>query len=138
MNHSILSSLSEHERASFIDGIFDLVRAGNDQALTEMLDAGVPVDLRNAREDSPLIIAAYAQHPAIVALLLDRGAQPDLVNSMGQTAISCAVFRNDGDILRMLLSAGANPDRGHRTGAEIATQFGLADMAAILAEFAAE
>lgn len=111
-----------------IEGTFDLAREGRVGPLGEMLDAGVPVDVRNARSDTMLIVAAYAGQRDVVAELIRRGAALDEENRMGQTAISCAVFRNDAAILDLLLDAGANPDAGMRTGLQIAAQFGIADM----------
>lgn len=136
MSQNFLESLSPEARLEFIDGVFDLVRNGRAEPLQEMLDSGVPVDVRNAKGDSLLIIAAYSQQNSIVTDLIDRGADKDVVNAMGQTAISCAVFRNDAAILHALLLSGANPDAGARTGLEIAEQFGLAQMAQILKEHA--
>ena len=111
-----------------IDGTFELAREGRVAELAEMIDAGVPIDVRNARSDTMLIVAAYAKQAGAVAELIRRGAALDEENRMGQTAISCAVFRNDSEILELLLSAGANPDAGFRSGLQIAEQFGIADM----------
>jgi ankyrin repeat protein len=100
-----------------------------------MLDAGVPIDPRNARGDSLLIVATYAQQAETVAELLRRGADVDAVNGMGQTAVACAVFRKDPALLRRLLDAGADPDAGAHTAAQIADQFGMPEMKAVLQEY---
>lgn len=123
--------------AEVIDGTFDLARAGRVAELTEMINAGVPVDTRNARSDTMLIVAAYAQQRNAVASLIKLGATLDIENTMGQTAVSCAVFRNDEPLLRLLLDAGANPDVGFHTAAQIAEQFQLTRMSEVLAEHAA-
>lgn len=120
-----------------IEGTFDLAREGRTGPLGEMIDAGVPIDLRNPRGDSLLIVAAYAEHDETVAELLRRGADVDLVNANGQTAVACAVFRRNETILRLLLDAGADPDAGGSTAAAIADQFGLTGMRAVLEEYAA-
>ena len=91
-----------------IDGTFALAREGRVAELTEMVRAGVPVDTRNARSDTMLIVAAYAQQSEAVAALIELGADLNLENTMGQTAIACAVFRNNETILQMLLDAGGN------------------------------
>ncbi|WP_435299719.1 ankyrin repeat domain-containing protein [Timonella sp. A28] len=134
MSESFLLSLPAEERAKFIEGVFDFARAGHTQELAEMLDAGVPVDLTNARNDSLLIVATYAQQAEAVSLLLSRGAPTDHINNMGQTALSCAVFRNDEGVLRQLLSAGADPHAGAHSALAIAQQFGLSAMADILSQ----
>ncbi|MBV0895067.1 ankyrin repeat domain-containing protein [Microbacterium sp. NC79] len=120
-----------------VDGTFALAREGRVSELTEMVRAGVPVDTRNARSDTMLIVAAYAQQADAVAALIALGADLNIENTMGQTAISCAVFRNDAAILQMLLDAGADPDLGFRSALAIADQFQLTDMTALLVKHAA-
>src|SRR5690606_12489716 len=72
--------LSEEEQRAFIEGVLDLAREGRTAPLLEMIDAGVSVDLANARGDTPLILAAYREHPETVDALLRIGASTDLVN----------------------------------------------------------
>lgn len=115
-----------------IEGTFDLARQGRTGPLGEMLDAGVPIDVRNPRADTLLIVAAYAEQSETVADLIRRGADLDAANANGQTAVACAVFRRNEPLLRMLLDAGADQDAGGHTARQIADQFGLADMRTVL------
>lgn len=115
-----------------IEGTFDLARQGRTAQLGEMIDAGVPVDVRNPRQDTLLIVATYAEHADTVTDLIARGADLNAVNANGQTAISCAVFRRNEALLRMLLDAGADQDAGGHTAKQVADQFGLTDMRAVL------
>lgn len=123
--------------AEVIDGTFALAREGRTIELREMILAGVPVDTRNARSDTMLIVAAYAQQHDVVAELIRLGASLNVENTMGQTAVSCAVFRNDEPLLRTILDAGADPNVGFHSAAQIAEQFRLDRMSAVLAEYAA-
>jgi len=123
--------------AQIVDGVFDLARQGATGPLGEMIDAGVPIDSRNGRGDTLLIVAAYQQHADTVADLLRRGADTGVVNGMGQTAIACAVFRGNEQILRALLDAGANPDLGSPTGVQIADQFGMPRMREVIESYGA-
>ncbi len=120
-----------------VNGTFALAREGRVAELTEMVRAGVPVDTRNARSDTMLIVAAYAQQPEAVAALIELGADLNVENTMGQTAIACAVFRNDENILRMLLDAGGDPELGFHSALDIADQFQLTQMTAVLLKHAA-
>lgn len=122
--------------AAFVEGVLDLAREGRTGPLLEMIEAGVSINLTNARGDSPLILAAYREHPETVVALLHAGADSSLVNSMGQTALAAAVFRNSEPIVRSLLDAGADPSLGAHTAMQIAEQFGLVDMQRVLAEYA--
>lgn len=120
-----------------IEGTFDLARQGRTGPLGEMIDAGVPVDLRNPRQDTFLVVATYAEHSETVADLIARGADVDAVNMAGQTAMSCAVFRKNAELLRMLLDAGADQNAGGMPAVAIADQFQMPEMRAILDEYAA-
>ncbi|GAA3889235.1 ankyrin repeat domain-containing protein [Leifsonia kafniensis] len=121
--------------APVVEGVFDLARQGATGPLGEMIDAGVPIDIRNDRGDTVLIVAAYQQHVDTVAELLRRGADTGVVNAMGQTAIACAVFRGNEVILRALLDAGANPGLGAPTGVQIADQFGMPRMREVIESY---
>lgn len=134
MTESFLATLDNEQRAAFLDGLFNLARNGHVEELREMLESGVPLDILNARGDSLLIIATYAQQPEVVSMLLALNARTDQVNSMGQTAISCAVFRNDKEILEQLLTAGADPQLGAHSALAIAQQFQITEMIEILSK----
>lgn len=133
LSNTLSNTLSDE----VIEGVFELARRGETAPLGEMIDAGVGIDTANARGDSLLIVAAYAQHPETVRELLRRGADTTTVNGMGQTAISCAVFRDDEEVLVDLLDAGADPSLGNPDGIQIAEQFGLPRMLQLLEEHAA-
>ena len=120
------------EELEYIESVFELARAGETAQLARTVEAGVPVNLTNARGDSLLILAAYHQRADTVDALISLGADVDRVNDMGQTATSCAVFRNNPDIVLALLKAGADPDLGSHTALQIAQQFELAEMQRLL------
>jgi ankyrin repeat protein len=130
--------LHPEEQAAFIEGVLDLAREGRTGPLLEMIEAGVSVNVANARGDTPLILAAYREHPETVDALVRAGADTARVNNMGQTALIAAVFRKNEPIVRTLLDAGADPSLGAHTALEVAQQFGLTDMQRILAEHAAQ
>lgn len=119
-----------------IEGTFDLARQGRTGPLGEMIDAGVPIDVRNPRGDTVLIVATYAEQAHTVADLVRRGADLNALNASGQSAISCAVFRKNETLLRMLLDAGADPDAGPLSAVAITEQFALPEMRSILDEYA--
>ena len=124
--------LSPDERAMFVEGVLDLAREGRTAELLEMIEAGVSVNLSNARGDTPLILAAYREHLGTVEALLAVGADTDMVNSMGQTALAAAIFRNNAPIVTALLDAGADTSSGTNPAMAIAQQFGLTQMQQLL------
>ena len=122
----------DDETIAFAHRMFDLARAGATEELAANVDAGLPVNLTNAKGDTLLILAAYHAHPDTVAALLARGADPARVNDRGQTALAAAVFRRQEAAVRALLHAGADPDHGGPSAVETARFFELPDMLALL------
>ncbi|MFG1659764.1 ankyrin repeat domain-containing protein [Micromonospora chersina] len=120
------------ETLAFAHRMFDLARAGTTDELAANVDAGLPVNLTNAKGDTLLILAAYHAHPETVGALLDRGADPARTNDRGQTALAAAVFRRNAEAVRALLDAGADPEHGDPSAVETARFFDLPEMLTLL------
>lgn len=120
------------EELEFLHGAFDAARRGEVDTLVELIGAGLPVNLTNGTGDTLLVLAAYYNHPDLVAALLAAGADTCRVNDRGQTALAAAVFRRSATSVRALLDAGADPALGERSAHAIATFFDLTDMLALL------
>jgi len=111
--------------------LFDLARDGATCSLAAYLDAGVPVDLTNAKGDTLLILAAYHDQPETVRVLLERGADTERLNDRGQTALVAAVFKQSAAV-DDLVAAGADPDLGSPSARATAQFFDLPEMVAKL------
>jgi len=120
------------EELDFLNSVFDVVREGDTETVVAYVDQGLPVNLTNAKGDSLLILAAYHEHPDLVAALLSRGADPDRVNGRGQTAVVAAVFRQHRAIVEALLAAGADPALGSPDARATAAYFQLPEMVVLL------
>lgn len=120
------------EELAFLQSTFDHARNGDLDAVVQMVDAGVPVNLTNSAGDTLLILAAYHLHADLVRALLERGADHSRVNDKGQTALAAAVFRQHRGIVTDLLQAGADPDLGPKSAVAIAMFFDLPDMLTLL------
>ena len=120
------------EQVEFLNSVFDLVRAGDAEAVAAYVDRGVPVDLTNSNGDTLLLLAAYHEHPDLVRALLQRGADPNPVNGRGQTALVAAVFRQNLVIVEALLGAGADPALGSPDARATAVYFQLPVMTSLL------
>ena len=98
---------------------------GNVDGVRQLLDLGVPVAELNEgdsyfgtpKNSTPLHVAAWRAHPAIVKLLLERGAPPDGRDGRGDTPLALAVRacvnsywtrRRSPDSVETLLRAGAS------------------------------
>lgn len=81
-----------------------------------MLGKGANPNLRDARGQTPLVLAASAGFVEGVELLLGQGARVDDPDSAGETPLISAVHRKDVGLMRVLLKAGADPDRADNSG----------------------
>ena len=79
------------ETQEFVHQLFDLARQGNSQRLEQLLQQGLPPNLRNHKGDSLLMLASYHGHADTVRLLLAYKADPDLRNLAGQTPLAGAL-----------------------------------------------
>ena len=122
------------EEIDFLNSIFDLARDNKPQALSSLIEQGIPVNLTNAKGDTLLILAAYHLNAEVVAALIAAGADLDRVNDRGQSALACAVFRGNQQIALQLLDAGADVHAGHQTPLEIARFFGIDHLVPLLEE----
>ncbi|KAH8595467.1 ankyrin repeat-containing domain protein [Bisporella sp. PMI_857] len=83
----------------------------NIEAIGYLLDHGADVEARNARGETPLIVAVGSEHPngfwkeEIMRVLLERGANPNALRDDGKT---CLNMSDDASVTRLLLKHGAD------------------------------
>jgi uncharacterized protein len=76
--------------------------AGRSGVAKLLVDAGAPVDGRQAGGWTPLHSAAQNGDTGLVGFLLARGADPSLANEVGKTAAELASERGHDDVLVLL------------------------------------
>src|SRR5215210_1798027 len=102
--------------------VFEAATAGDAKRVSELVDADPSRVNAVARDGySPLGLAAFFKHAAVVKALLERGATPNLPSrDQGFTPLHSAVATDAGaaihEIVRMLLEAGADPNAQSREG----------------------
>ncbi|MFM9168216.1 MAG: ankyrin repeat domain-containing protein [Verrucomicrobiota bacterium] len=112
----------------------DLARNGDAAGLAGLLKDGLPVDARDEKGNTLLMLASYHGRAEVVKLLLDAGAATDLRNDKGQTPLGGVAFKGHVEIARLLLAAGADPkaDQGGSTPADFAALAGRTEILALL------
>ena len=125
----------------FLQRAFDVVRSGDAAELGRMLDQGLPVNIRNQKGDTLLMLATYHSHLEATRLLLGRGADASIANDMGQTPLQAAAFKGEVPMVRLLLDHGVDVEsRGPtgRTALMFAAMFARLDIMELLAEHGAD
>jgi hypothetical protein len=130
-----LSAQEETRYAELQAMALDAARHGDLETLEPMLEAGMPVNLRDEKGNTLLMLAAYHGHPQIVWALLRRDAEVDARNDRDQTPLAGVAFKGHLDVALLLLDAGADPvadQGGGRTPVMFAAMFGHLEMVKLL------
>ena len=90
-------------------------REGNAQLVSDLLQAGVEIHLKNVDGNMALWLACFGENPEVVKLLIDAGIEIDTCNVNGVTPLMYAASSGKEKMVAMLLEAGAdvnirNPD----------------------------
>ena len=88
-----------------------VVRRGDASYTSFLLSKGADPNLRDGRNNTPLMIAVESGHGELVPLLLSGRANPNLGNSSGETPLIRAVQRRDLGLVRVLVTGKADPDQ---------------------------
>jgi ankyrin repeat protein len=81
-----------------------------------LLGKGADPNLRDAKGQTPLVVASDLGFVEGVDLMIQNGARVEEVNTTGETPLIAAVHRRDVPMMRLLLKAGASPDRADSSG----------------------
>lgn len=87
------------------------VRRGDMAYTTFLLQKGADPNIRDGKNNTPMLAAIDAGHGEMIPLLLLGRANPNLANSAGETPLIRAVQRRDLALVRTLLAAKADPDQ---------------------------
>jgi ankyrin repeat protein len=87
--------------------LLESVKARDIEAVTRLLDAGVPPDLGDQEGTTALSWAAGKGFAEIVSLLLERGANPELANKYGVLPIHHACNAGHVEAVKLLVDHGA-------------------------------
>jgi ankyrin repeat protein len=113
----------------------EAVRAGDVEAVRDLLRRGADVNAREPDGGAPLHWAVYDENHPITDLLVGRGADVAAANREGATPLALAATNGDAQSIRRLLDAGAKVNaRGPNgeTALMLAARAGRTDALALL------
>lgn len=88
-----------------------VVKRGDAAYTSFLLAKGADPNLRDGRNNTPMMLAVDSGHGELVPLLLAGRANPNLANSSGETPLIRAVQRRDLGLVRALITGKADPDQ---------------------------
>ncbi len=116
-----------HRYAELQQNALQFARNGNTETLARMIEAGLPIELKDSKGNTLLMLACYNQQATTSRMLLEKGADPDSRNDRGQTPLGGVAFKGYCNIIELLLKHGANVNAdngGGKTPMLYATMFG--------------
>lgn len=96
--------------------LIEAAARGDSAALRRMLDAGAPVNQRDANGRNAVLAATQGGHADAALLLIERGADVNAQDHIEDSAFLLAGARGHTEIARLALRAGADPKRLNRYG----------------------
>lgn len=84
----------------------DAAGRGDAHAVTALLEAGAPVDGRDAARRTPLLLATRGNHVAVARQLIAAGADVNAKDNIRDTPFLYAGAEGRNEILRMILATG--------------------------------
>lgn len=87
---------------------------GRADKVRQLLEEGADIEERGVDESTPLYVACYFAHEAVVRLLIERGADvtAKIGDGPGDTPLFVAVGLNHAGVVRLLLESGVDPNSG--------------------------
>lgn len=140
MKQSITDPQEKERYRAFQLLALDRARRGETDDLAGMLRQGLPVNLRDRRGNSLLLLACYHGHLETARMLLKAGAEVDLRNAKGQTPLGGVAFKGHLKIVELLLWHGADihaDNGGGMTPIMFASAFGRTATVALLEQHGA-
>ena len=120
----LISLITASGELSKSDGeLFSAAAAGDVRGVEQSLEQGANVNTIGALKRTPLIVAAFCDHPELVKLLLEKGARHDAADSNGMSPLHAAVIIGGIETAKILLAGGANVngrDAAERTALHVA------------------
>ena len=116
---------------------FNMARGDECEELEKMINAGLPVNLKNHKGNSLLMLASYNGAFKTTQMLLNHGANADEKNDRGQTPLAGVCFKGDFEMVKLLVENGADIDANNGMGLtpySFAVMFKRSDIAQFLLE----
>jgi len=91
-------------------------RTGDNEVITEFLNAGLPIDIKNPKGYTALMIATYNGKKSTVNTLISQGANVCAQDNRGNTALMAAVFRGELSIAKTLMLEDCDENQQNKAG----------------------
>ena len=105
----------DHQGSYGNSALMKAAREGNLQIVSDLIDAGADIHLKNVDGNTALWLACFSEDLNVVKLLISKGIEIDTINVNGVTSLMYAASSGKEEMVTLLIDAGAdvrieNPD----------------------------
>ena len=93
------------------EGLINAAKMGNFTAVEALIKAGVPVNIVNIFNQTPLMAAVQKNRVHIAKYLIAMGADVNAQNNKGETALIVSAAKNHGASFNLLIDTGVDVDK---------------------------
>lgn len=140
-NEKTINSDQKNQWQELMKYFFAAARLGDTAVIDEFVNAGFPIDIKNMKGYTALMISSYNGRPKAVNKLLTLGANACSEDKRGNTAVMAAIFRGEFSIAKRLIAADCNENHQNNAGQTplmYASLFGREELKALLIDRGAD
>ena len=114
-------AIEERGKEAMLKALFGIAhkRHYKKNSVDRLIKNGTPIDSRNLKEETPLLVAARLGHAAAAGGFLRNGADINAKNNVGNSPLHLAVLNDDLNFVRMLIDKGANVNTKNKAGKSV-------------------
>ncbi|WP_062269261.1 ankyrin repeat domain-containing protein [Endozoicomonas arenosclerae] len=99
-----------------MDFFFAAARTNDTEVISTFVEAGFPINAKNHKGYTALMVATYNGQPNVFQLLLSEGSDPCLQDNRGNTALMAAIFRGELKMAYRLMKSECDTQQKNNAG----------------------
>jgi len=126
---------TEQSYQQLVPYYYAAARTGDKEVIAVFIEAGFPINAKNSKGYTALMIATYNGRKDVVKELLVKGANVCEQDKRGNTALMAAIFRGELSIAKRLLSYECDTESANNAGQtaqDFAVVFGRTEIKELL------
>jgi len=92
--------------------LLEAATAGDDVQCTKLIEAGIPIECKDAHGSTPLLLACKNNRLSTVKVLIESKANVNATTKLKATPLIAAASYGHVNVIKLLLASGANQNLG--------------------------
>ncbi len=120
-SHQDKRAIEERGKEAMLEALFDIAHQPHYKinSVKKLVENGAPIDSRNLRGETPLLVAARLDHAGAVGGFIRTGADVNAKNIVGNSSLHHAVYKDNYNLVNMLIKNGADVNAKTKGGRSV-------------------